>query len=189
MTRRYTQGRRAEQAAETRRRIVETAIALHGTVGPARTNMSMIAERAGVQRHTLYAHFPDERSMLLACSGHELERDPPPSAESWQKLPQGQARLRAGLDAIYAWYARNAGIAACVLRDSEFHAPTREVVALRWGPAVARWHDVLGAGLAPAQQALLRVMIGFPAWRSLVQESGLAQADAAALAAAAIATA
>ena len=69
MTRTYTLKRRAEQQAETRQRIVEAAVDLHGSVGPAATTFSMIAERAGVQRHTLYAHFPDERSLYLACSG------------------------------------------------------------------------------------------------------------------------
>jgi AcrR family transcriptional regulator len=68
MARTYTLKRRAEQQAETRQRIVEAAVDLH-SVGPAFTTISMIAERAGVQRHTVYAHFPDERSLYLACSG------------------------------------------------------------------------------------------------------------------------
>ena len=80
MTRIYNLKRRAEQQAETRRRIVEAAVDLHSTVGPALTTISMVAERAGVQRHTLYAHFPDERSLFLACSGLAQERDPLPEA-------------------------------------------------------------------------------------------------------------
>lgn len=83
MTRNYTLKRRAEQQAETRKRIVEAAIDLHGTVGPANTSVSMIAEKAGVQRHTLYAHFPDERSMLMACSGHSLEPARPAKARQY----------------------------------------------------------------------------------------------------------
>src|SRR5215468_3236214 len=83
MARTYTLKRRAEQQADTRRRIVEAAVELHGSVGPARTTVSMVAERAGVQRHTFYAHFPDERSLLTACSGLSLERDPLPDAKSW----------------------------------------------------------------------------------------------------------
>jgi AcrR family transcriptional regulator len=78
MSRTYTLKRRAERQAETRRRIVEAAVDLHSSIGPARTTVSMIAERAGVQRHTFYAHFPDERSLFLACSGLTLERDPLP---------------------------------------------------------------------------------------------------------------
>ena len=97
MTRTYTLKRRAEQQAETRRRIVEAAVELHGSVGPALTTFSMVAERAGVQRHTLYAHFPDERSLYLACSGLAMERDPLPDAEPWRAIADRRERLRAGL--------------------------------------------------------------------------------------------
>jgi hypothetical protein len=33
--------------------------------GPALTTFTMLAEHAGVQRHTLFAHFPDELSLTL----------------------------------------------------------------------------------------------------------------------------
>src|SRR6185312_386071 len=137
MARTYTLKRRAEQQAETRQRIVEAAVELHGSVGPARTTFSMIAERAGVQRHTLYAHFPDERSLLLACSGLALERDPLPDAEPWRAITGTRERLRTGLLAIYGWYERNAALAACVLRDAEHHALTRETIEIRMGPPMA----------------------------------------------------
>ena len=130
MTRTYTLKRRAEQQAETRQRIVEAAVDLHGSVGPALTTISMVAERAGVQRHTLYAHFPDERSLYMACSGLVLERDPLPDAEPWRAIEDRHERLRAGLAAIYGWYERNAELAACVLRDVENHPLTREIAAI-----------------------------------------------------------
>src|SRR5215472_17617763 len=114
MTRTYTLKRRAEQQAETRQRIVEAAVDLHSSIGPALTTFSMVAERAGVQRHTLYAHFPDERSLYLACSGLALERDPLPDAAAWRAIADQRERLHAGLRSIYGWYERNAGIAACV---------------------------------------------------------------------------
>lgn len=186
MSRPYNQKRRAEQKAETRQRIVDAAVELHGSHGPARTSLSMIAERAGVQRHTLYAHFPDERSVLLACSGHEFERDPPPDAEPWRALPDPGERLREGIQAIHGWYARNAAMTAHVLRDAEHHAIVREIATLRMGPAVQAWHEVLGAGLPPKGQAMLHLMLGFHSWRALVEESGLTGADAATLATAAI---
>src|SRR3954468_1463291 len=99
MARTYTLKRRAEQQAETRRRIVEAAMELHGSIGPASTTYSMVAERAGVQRHTLYAHFPDERSLLLGCSAHHLEVDPPPLATAWSGIADRRERLRTGLGA------------------------------------------------------------------------------------------
>ena len=128
MTRTYNLKRRAEQQAETRRRIVEAAVELHGSVGPALTTVSMVAERAGVQRHTLYAHFPDERSLFLACSGLAQERDPLPEAEPWRTIEDRNERLRVGLQAIYDWYGRNAELAACVLRDAEYHSLTKEII-------------------------------------------------------------
>ena len=110
MTRTYTLKRRAEQQAETRRRIVEAAVDLHTSVGPARTSLSMIAERAGVQRHTLYAHFPDDRSLFLACSGlrRSAIRCPmpspgAPSATESERLRTGLRRSMAGLSATRYW--------------------------------------------------------------------------------------
>src|SRR3954451_2915456 len=155
MTRSYKLKRRAEHQAETRQRIIEAAVDLHGTVCPARTTISMIADRAGVQRHTLYAHFPDERSLLLACSGHTMDRDPLPNAERWRAIGESRERLQTGLTAIYAWYGRNSSLAACVLRDAEHHAPTREISEMRWGPVMAAYLDVLGEKLNAKQRALL----------------------------------
>src|SRR6185295_7526305 len=135
MTRTYNLKRRAEQQAETRQRIVEAAVELHSSVGPALTTISMVAERAGVQRHTLYAHFPDERSLFMACSGLAEERDPAPDAAPWQAI-EGRERLATGLREIYAWYERNDTLLAAVLRDAEHHALTRETSDLRYGPTL-----------------------------------------------------
>jgi AcrR family transcriptional regulator len=181
MTRTYTQKRRAEQQADTRRRIVEAAVALHGSVGPALTTVSMVAERAGVQRHTLYAHFPDERNLLLACSGLVFERDPLPDAGPWRAIKDPAERLRIGLRAIYDWYERNAKLTACVLRDAEHHAPTREVTELRVGTAMAVYGEVLGAKLSAKQRALLRLALSFFTWRTLARETGLKQGAAVAV--------
>ncbi len=180
MARTYTLKRRAERQAQTRRRIVAASVDLHGSVGPAQTTMSMVAERAGVQRHTLYAHFPDERSLFLACSALALERDPPPDPDPWRGIDSRSERLRAGLTAIYAWYERNAELNACVLRDAEFHALTKEIVELRLGPVMAAYRDVLGWKLNAKQRAMLRLALSFFTWRTLVREGGLKQAAAVA---------
>ncbi len=186
MARTYTLKRRAERQAETRRRIVEAAVELHSSLGPACTPLSLVAERAGVQRHTLYAHFPDERSLLLACSGLTAERDPLPDAEPWRAIADRRERLRAGLQAVYGWYGRNAELAACVLRDAEHHALTKEISQMRMGPYMRAYREVLGAGLGPEQRAVLALMLGFHAWRSLVRESGLEQGAAVGVAVQAI---
>lgn len=178
MARTYTLKRRAEQQADTRQRIVDAAVALHGDIGPARTSFTLVAERAGVQRNTLYAHFPDERSLLLACSARSLERDPLPEADAWRGIDDPRERLATGLSALYAWYGRNAALAGCVMRDADAHPLVREIVELRWGPFHAAYEDVLGAGLSPAARALLRLALDYGCWRSLVRESGLSQEDA-----------
>lgn len=180
MARSYTLRRRADTQAETRQRIVEAAVELHGTVGPANTTISMIAEKAGVQRHTLYAHFADERAMLMACSGHALEQDPMPDPSAWRAIADPQKRLRAGLTEIYAYFDRNADLLACVLRDAETHALVREISTLRYAPGIGAWRDVLGAGLKPKQHAMLALALSFHTWRTLVREAGLKQADAVA---------
>jgi AcrR family transcriptional regulator len=173
MSRTYTLRRRAEQQAETRRRMVEAAVDLHSSVGPALTTFSMVAERAGVQRHTLYAHFPDERSLYLACSGRVFERDPPPDAGPWRKIADRQERLRVGLSAIYGWFERNADLAACVLRDAEYHPLTKEIFDLRFGPYMTAYQEVLGTRLDVKQRAVLGLALSFFTWRTLARDGGL----------------
>jgi AcrR family transcriptional regulator len=178
MARTYTLKKRAEQQAETRLRIVEAAVEMHRTVGPAATTVSMVAERAGVQRHTFYAHFPDERSLLEACSALSLVRDPLPEAAPWRKIEDRRERRRIGLLAIYGWYERNADLAGCVLRDAEHHQLVREIAELRWGPHIASYQEVLGGNLNAKQRAVLGLALSFFTWRTLVHDQGLKQAAA-----------
>src|SRR5262249_18400811 len=150
----------------------------HGSIGPALTTFSMVAERAGVQRHTLYAHFPDERSLSMACSALSLERDPLPDAAPWRDIADQRERLRAGLGAIYGWYERNAELAGCVLRDAQFHPLTREITELRLGPSMAAYHEVLGAKLSAKQRAMLQLALSFFTWRTLARDGGLSRGAA-----------
>jgi len=140
---------------------------LHGTLGPAHTSVVQIAERAGIQRHTFYAHFPDERDLLLACSGLAVERDPLPGMAQAGKLPAGRDRIRSGLEEFYGWYERNARLVACVLRDAEYHDLTREMVELRIGPAFDEGRRILGQGLDKRSLALLDIALDFSSWRLL----------------------
>src|SRR3954471_10657967 len=104
--RKYELKKRAEAMADTRQRITEAAVELHGTIGPARTTVSAIAERAGVQRHTFYRHFPSEDELFAACSAHWGAMHPWPDPA-------------AGLDALYRWYEDAEPMLANVLRDEE----------------------------------------------------------------------
>lgn len=178
MTRRYTLGKRAEQQAETRRKIVEAAVELHTEVGPARTSVSMVAERAGVQRHTFYAHFPNERDLLMACSGLVEERDPTPDAAPWRAIADSTERLETALTDLYAYYERNAQLFASVLRDAEASSLVADIMRTRWGPFMSELHAVLGEGRNEKQRALIHVAVSFFTWRTLTRDSGLSQ-DAA----------
>jgi len=180
MARTYTLKRRANQQAQTRQRIVEAAVELHSSIGPAATTISMVAERAGVQRHTFYAHFPDERSLLLACSALAQERDPLPDAEPWRAIADPGERLGVGLRAIYDRFERNADLTACVLRDAEHHPLVREISALRYGPSLATYREVLGEKLNAKQRAMLGLALSFFTWRTLTRDGGLKQGAAVA---------
>src|SRR5512134_1449821 len=97
--RRYRKRRRAALEEETRRRITEAAVELHGTIGPARTTVSAVADRAGVQRATVYRHFPDEESLFAACSAHWAMLNPPPDPGSWDE-PDPDRRLAVALEQL-----------------------------------------------------------------------------------------
>jgi AcrR family transcriptional regulator len=180
VTRKYELKRRAERQQETRQRIVDAAIQLHRTKGPARTTFSDIAALAGVQRHTLYRHFPDERQMGLACSGHHITQNPPPDPAGWEAIGDPRERLRAGLAEMYSWYERNEDMLSCVLRDAEIDPLTRELFELRAGEPMSRIRRMLASRLGKGRrvQAALDLALDFHAWRRL-WVSGLAAPDAA----------
>src|SRR6266540_3827383 len=96
-SRRYTLQARAVRQAETRRRIVEATSALHEELGPARTTVAEIARRAGVQRLTVYNHFPDEGELFAACQARFFATQPPPELEGALALREPGERLRAVL--------------------------------------------------------------------------------------------
>ena len=187
MTRKYELKKRAERQEGTRRRIVEAAVELHRTKGPARTTFSDIAALAGVQRHTLYRYFPDERQMGLACSGHHFELNPPPDPAEWEVITDPGERLRAGLGALYSWFERNEDMFGCVLRDAEVDPLTRELFDLRAAEPMARIAGVLSRGLEKDTRlrAAFALALDFHAWRRL-RQSGLDAAEAADLMAGAV---
>jgi AcrR family transcriptional regulator len=185
--RKYELRRRAEGMEETRRRITEAAVELHGTVGPVRTSMSAVAERAGVQRHTLYRHFPDEHALFAACSGHWAERNPPPDLERWRAIEDPGERLETGLGELYDWYEQTEQMLANLYRD----APLVEAAASQMQPLhayVAEAARTLTAG-RPARggrrkvlAAAVRHAVDFHTWRSLARTGGVSRKQAIALA-------
>jgi AcrR family transcriptional regulator len=188
--RRYEKRARAAQEQATRLRIIEAAIGLHGTIGPARTTVSAIAERAGVRRATVYRHFPDERALFLGCSGTFRERNPLPDPATWASIADPADRLAAALDAMYGWYERVEPMLTAVLRDADAMPIIGEIQAGRLA-YLAGVEDGLAAGWGARGAAArrLRATIGlaldFLAWRTL-SERGLSRADAIAVMSSAI---
>lgn len=183
--RQYRLAERARQQEETRRRIVEATAALHAEVGPAATSISAIAARAGVQRLTVYRHFPEERQLFEACSALSEERHPSPDAALWAGLEEPAARAEAALGALYAYYAGDARGLTLVLRDAEAIPALREVLEpfvgyLRWiaDDLAARWQA--SGESARWLRAATGLAVDFWTWRSLA-EQGLTPGEAARL--------
>lgn len=188
--RKYEQKRRAEQQSETRLRIVEAIVALHREVGPARTTISAIAARAGVERLTVYRHFADEAEMFQACSAHFTAEVAPPDPTIWTGVPEPAERLRAALLAFYDYYRRGEDMLAHVLRDAPEIRALAAVLA-PWDAFVGAVRDGLlegwvaageGAPTSPARARLAAAVahaLRFETWRSLARAEALGDAKAA----------
>ena len=181
----YRQSLRSQQTASTRQRIVEAAIELHGTVGPAKTSLAAVARKAGVSRPTLYAHFPDEASLFRACTMHWLSHDPPPDPAAWLKIDDPRRRVGTALNEIYAHYARNEQMTGNVLRDMYLVESMRSFNVPLVERSFAAMREILGSAfgdgpdLAVRRRAMLSVALSFSTWRSLVRTEGLASEEAA----------
>src|ERR1039458_8255891 len=113
----YRMQRREESQLQTRRRITESAVELHGTLGPSRTSMSAVAAHAGVRRSTLYRHFPDEAALFDACTAHWAATNPPPDLVAWSAIADADERLIAALGELYAFYRRTEAMLENLFRD------------------------------------------------------------------------
>lgn len=186
MTRKYEKQKRAEQEQATRLRIVEAAVALHEAVGGAAATPTAIAERAGVGRVTYYRHFPDERSLLSACTGHYLALNPPPDPTAWAAIPEPAQRFRVALGALYAFYGRTEGMLARAEQEmpsnpilSELMQPLRDYLAGVRDLLVRAWSD--GSEPDAELRAAMGHALAFSTWQSLVRDQGLDDDQAIAL--------
>lgn len=180
MTRKYQLRKRADAMEDTRQRIIEATVALHGSVGPARTTVSAIAERAGVQRHTVYRHFPTEEALFAACTSHYWAAHPWPDVAGWERVAEPGERLVIALNELYAFYASIEPMMSNVLRDADqleiarqalqSYLDTTDSIAGRLGGAI-------GEG-QPLTVAAVRHAVDFRTWQSLVSHGGVATADA-----------
>lgn len=180
----YNKRKRADQEQQTRERIVEATVALHEEHGPAETTIAKIAERAGVQRQTVYRHFPVDADLLAACSHRWTSLHPPPDPRPWLELADPLERLDRALRDLYTNYRATEAMTAHVLRD----APRLPALA----DLIAPLHDYMAQvrqvllepfevdGSRRAQlESLLGLATSFAAWQQLTRVQGLGDAQAA----------
>jgi AcrR family transcriptional regulator len=175
----YNLKARAERYRQTRQRIVEATVELHRTAGPARTTITDIAKKAGVERQTVYNHFPDELSLFEACSAHNRALNPPPDPEPWKLIPDPEERLRRALAEVYGYYRRNEQMLANVTADAQVNPNTRKVLEPRVKHQ-ERMRDALAAGWERGDtQRRKRLLYGalwmaleFQTWHTLARQQG-----------------
>jgi AcrR family transcriptional regulator len=186
-TRPYRQKVRAERQAETRQRIIESAVALHLERGPAQTSINAIAERAGVNRVTVYRHFPDARTLLEACSAHARRLNPPPDLNRWRQIEDPRQRTEVALTQLYDYFRRTEDGWSNVLRDAELAPLVKEMAQERRLTYLREARDVLLAAWPKrrARRPLLRAVLGlavdFRTWQTLARREELDDRAAVAL--------
>ncbi|HEV2858128.1 MAG TPA: TetR/AcrR family transcriptional regulator [Solirubrobacterales bacterium] len=182
----YKMKRRAELEAQTKQRITESAVELHGTLGPARTSMKAVAEHAGVPRSTVYRHFADEEELFGACSAHWAAENPPPDVTQWQKIGDPSERLESALAELYAYYRRAGGMLGKLFRD-EAQVPIVAKLFAPYHQLMAMIVEILmrGRGLRgkarDRTRAAIAHAISFHTWQQLTEEGELGDEEAAEL--------
>ena len=186
--RKYELKKRAADMAKTHERITEAAIDLHGTLGPSRTTLSAVAERAGVERRTLYRHFPNEADLFAACSTHYFAANPWPDLDGWRAVGDPERRLELALDELYGYYERTEPMLGNVLRDADLVDFARAAME----PFDAYLDDAAEVLIAGRRargrrrellRGALRHALAFSTWQSL-SANGVERGDAVKLAAA-----
>lgn len=170
----YRKRRRAESEAQTRRRITEATVHLHGTVGPARTTIKEVAARAGVQRATVYRHFPDLESLFGACSAHWASLNPPPDPAEWKDKPLGAA-----LAELYDWYEWGEAMLVNVRRDLPL-VPAMTRPRAVFDARFQALHAALMSGRPKRKRVAAAIghALQFETWQSLVRGGGLSNREA-----------
>ena len=182
----YRMKRRAELEALTRRRITESAVELHEELGPARTSIAAIAERAGVRRSTVYRHFRNEDALFDACSSHWRAANPPPDPRAWAAIEDPAERTDSALRDLYAFYGRTHEMYSSLLRDEPL-VPSVQRRLRDFYRYLDTVEDALVAGRGLRGRAVHRTRaatahaVAFTTWHSLTQERGLGDDDAVAL--------
>ena len=173
----YELKRRAERRQQTRRRIVEAAVELHETIGGTRATISAIAEKAGVERRTVYNHFANDFELASACMAHYNAANPPPDPSAWTEIADPEERLRYALGEVYAYFRRNERLLANFAVDAQLNSDVREAaepIFRYWERAldviVAAWED---GGRNRILLVAVELALDFQTWRTLTSRGQL----------------
>jgi AcrR family transcriptional regulator len=180
--RKYDMTSRASAVAQTRRRIVDAALELHGEQGIAATSWDDIAARAGVGVGTVYRHFPSLDELIPACG--EITRqvvalpDPEGVASLFDGLDAPMERLERLVREAFAIYERGAPQLRAIRNEPDVHTNVAEA-GEEVEASLAALIDaaVEPFAIMPADRALARAMIDLNTWDALrAQELGRAAA-------------
>lgn len=179
-TRKYTQRKRARQQEETRERILEATIALHERLGAARTTISAVAREAGVQRLTVYRHFPDDASLLRACTSSWLDDHPLPDRGAWAAADDP---VRKAFSVFFHYYRSTERMWASSYRDVDaveaLQGPMEQVEAYL-DTVATDLANTIDHGKRSDVLTVIRHGLRFTTWQSLTS-SGASDAGAAGL--------
>ncbi len=176
----YRMTRRRQAIDTTRDRIVQAALDLHSEVGPAYATISAVAERAGVERHTVYRHFPDLVSLFQACTEHGMQTSGLPLPDDWSGIADPIERLRAALTAMYDYWRRNERLVANILRDMPVSPELvtgsqayQDHLGWIWQSVLSSWggDDAESA----STRALAATALEFGTWQALTRRYGLTE--------------
>jgi AcrR family transcriptional regulator len=167
---------------ETRRRIAAATASLHEEVGPARTTITEIARRAGVQRPTVYANFPTGRELFAACQAHFMAEHPLPDLDAALADPDPVKRVRRVLEPLYRRYRVTVAMTGNIQRDRRLLPELDALLAETADRRLDALADALSSGLGRSgrerRRALLRLALDFTTWQRLTGQ-GLSDAAAA----------
>jgi CheY-like chemotaxis protein len=142
-----------------------------------------VAGPGGVQRPSVYAHFPDGPAIFRAGTAHWLHLNPLPDHERWTAIASFDDRVETAIRDVHAWWERTADDLIPVMADMGRVAAMAEAIDFwrertgDWVAAVLAGHGLRGRRRARTEAAL-RHALALETWRSLTAPDGMTPSEA-----------
>lgn len=136
----------------TRARIVDDAIRLASVEGLSALTIGRLAERSGMSKSGLFAHFESREAVEVSVIEEAVTRFRNEVVLPALREPRGEPRVRALVEAWYTWGRDEAAMpGGCVLMQASVElddrpGPARDLVA----DAMRQWHETLKRAAAIA---------------------------------------